>query len=126
MQRIIECAYYRYLHFLPHGRVYYALLNTPPSLTTPLPLTHRDLRAGQYLISEKGHHLYCKIPVAHETQYMKVQMKETRGEVRGWNGERGKGGAWNRLKVVEFRGKGPKDRDFFVHTHTHPHCTDAH
>ena len=113
LQRIIECCYYRYLHFFPNGQLYYALLNQPPSLTTPLPLHHRQLHPAQYLISERGHHLYVKVDVAHETQFFKLQMKETRGEVRSWQGERAQGGAWNRLKVVEFKGKGKKDKEAF-------------
>ena len=117
-QRIIEVTYYRYLHFHPAGRLYYALLNTPPSLFHPLPTSHPLLRPAQYLYSSHGHHLHLKVDVGHEVQFMKLAMRGTRGEER-WGGvlnQGGKriadGGAWNRLRVVEFKGKGAKDRAF--------------
>ena len=119
MQRIIEVTYYRYLHFHPNGRLYYALLNTPPSLFHPLPLTHPLLRPAQYLYSSHGHHLHMKVDAGHEWQYMKLAMRQTRGEER-WGGVLGQGGkrvaeggGWNRLRVVEFKGKGAKDVKFY-------------
>ena len=121
IQRIIEVTYYRYLHFHPQGRLYYALLNTPPSLFHPLPTSHPHLRAAQYLYSSHGHHVHVKVDVGHEVQYMKLQMRQTRGEER-WGGvlmQGGKkiaeGGAWNRLRVVEFKGKGEKERQFYYY-----------
>ena len=121
-QRIIEVTYYRYLHFHPQGRLYYALLNTPPSLFHPLPTSHPQLKPAQFLYSSHGHHIYLKVDVGHELQYMKLQMRQTRGEER-WGGILGQagsrkvaeGGAWNRLRVVEFKGKGEKERDFFYY-----------
>ena len=118
-QRIIEVTYYRYLHFHPGGRLYYALLNTPPSLFHPLPTaSHPQLRPAQYLYSSHGHHIHIKVDVGHEVQYMKLQMRQTRGEER-WGGvlnQGGKrvaeGGAWNRLRVVEFKEKAEKEKQF--------------
>ena len=117
-QRIIEVTYYRYLHFHPQGRLYYALLNTPPSLFHPLSTSHPLLKAAQYLYSSHGHHLHIKVDVGHEVQYLKLQMRQTRGEER-WGGilnQGGKrvadGGAWNRLRVVEFKGKAEREKAF--------------
>jgi len=101
-QRIVEVRYYRYLHLRPTGEAWYALLNHPPSLTEPINslLTtglSKHLYRGQWAASPNNHHIYVKVDVKHETQFMKLRCVCTDP------------GKWNRLEMVEFQGKGPRD-----------------
>ena len=119
-QRVIEVTYYRYLQFLPGGVCYYALLNSPPSLLSALPVQHRLVHAAQWLLSAHGHHVLVKVDVGHELQLLRLRLRQTRGELRGWQGELGRGGAWNRLRVVEFKGRSKEGRDVGLYVYRVP------